>query len=244
MKIPVFNTFVNLLPNYSQWLWQRLETHQGTHIVTLNAEMAILTRNNSQLAKILEKADLIVPDGAGIVFYLRLFGYQHPRCPGIELAESLLRQAGESQKPYLIYFYGAKQEIIDQASQYWLKKFKNLDIKTYNGYLNSEEKTQLLKDLEREKPQIILVGLGVPRQEFWIEQNRHLCPEALWMGVGGSFDIWSGAKIRAPEFFRNNNLEWLYRLYKEPYRWYRMLALPQFFLTSIFYRINKYFNKH
>ena len=72
------------------------------------------------------------------------------------------------------------------------------------------------------------MGLGVPRQELWISENSHLCPQAIWIGVGGSFDIWSGIKNRAPSWLGNNNLEWLYRLYKEPWRWRRMLALPEF----------------
>ena len=77
------------------------------------------------------------------------------------------------------------------------------------------------------------MGLGVPRQEYWIRQHRHLCPHAIWIGVGGSFDIWSGVKTRAPRWLRENHLEWLYRLYQEPWRWRRMLALPQFFLKAL-----------
>ena len=90
-----------------------------------------------------------------------------------------------------------------------------------------------MEQLKREQPQVIFVGLGVPRQELWIRQNRHLCPNAIWIGVGGSFDIWAGTKDRAPKWLRENNLEWSYRLYQEPYRWRRMLALPRFLLLSL-----------
>ncbi|HEY9835334.1 MAG TPA: WecB/TagA/CpsF family glycosyltransferase, partial [Vampirovibrionales bacterium] len=76
-------------------------------------------------------------------------------------------------------------------------------------------------------------GLGVPRQEFWIRENRHLCPEAIWVGVGGSFDIWSGQKERAPVWLQRLQMEWAYRLYQEPWRWRRMLALPQFAWISL-----------
>jgi N-acetylglucosaminyldiphosphoundecaprenol N-acetyl-beta-D-mannosaminyltransferase len=79
------------------------------------------------------------------------------------------------------------------------------------------------------------VGLGVPRQELWIAQHRYLCPQAIWIGVGGSFDIWSGTKNRAPAWLGKNNLEWLYRLYQEPWRWRRMLALPEFALKAFVY---------
>ena len=87
--------------------------------------------------------------------------------------------------------------------------------------------------MEKLQPKIIFVGLGVPRQEIWIREHRHLCPQATWIGVGGSFDIWAGVKLRAPGWLRDNNLEWLYRLYKEPWRWRRMLVLPQFAFKAL-----------
>jgi N-acetylglucosaminyldiphosphoundecaprenol N-acetyl-beta-D-mannosaminyltransferase len=237
LKIAVFNSFVHLLPNYTQWINQRLEDKKGTHIITLNAEMAMLARNNQELGKIFKSADLIVPDGAGIVFYLRLFGYKQQRCPGIELAESILQQIGKTKKSDPIYFYGGGKEIALKAAKFWQQQFPSLNITVYDGYISPREEEELLLKLKSEQPKIIFVGLGVPRQEFWIEKHREICPEALWMGIGGSFDIWSGSKLRAPQWLRNNHLEWLYRLYKEPYRWYRMLALPKFFLTSVIHRL-------
>jgi len=108
---------------------------------------------------------------------------------------------------------------------------------THSGFHSAQEEQQLHQTLAQLQPQVILVGLGVPRQELWIAQNRHLCPQAIWIGVGGSFDIWSGSKNRAPAWLANNNLEWLYRLYKEPWRWRRMLALPQFAVKAFVYRL-------
>jgi N-acetylglucosaminyldiphosphoundecaprenol N-acetyl-beta-D-mannosaminyltransferase len=235
-KVAVFNSFVHLLPNYTQWLWQRLEAQQGAYVITLNAEMTMLAQKNAELAQTFQSADLIVPDGAGVVFYLRLFGYQQSRCPGIELAESILQQMGASQKSEAIYFYGGGKEIAQKAAQKWQSQFPSLNIKVYDGYISATEEEELLSNLKQDQPSIILVGLGVPRQEFWIKKYRDLCPNALWMGIGGSFDVWSGTKVRAPQWLRDNHLEWLYRLYKEPYRWYRMLALPQFFWASLVHR--------
>jgi N-acetylglucosaminyldiphosphoundecaprenol N-acetyl-beta-D-mannosaminyltransferase len=97
-------------------------------------------------------------------------------------------------------------------------------------YAKKKIKKDTLKDLQ---PRVIFVGLGVPRQELWIAQNRHLCPDSIWIGVGGSFDIWAGTKQRAPAWFCNNHLEWLYRLYQEPWRWRRMMALPQFAVKAL-----------
>ena len=95
---------------------------------------------------------------------------------------------------------------------------------------------QWQETLQQQQPQVIFVGLGVPRQELWIQKNRFLCPNSIWVGAGGSFDIWSGNKSRAPIWLRNMNLEWSYRLYQEPWRWRRMLALPKFFWRSLSFR--------
>lgn len=105
-----------------------------------------------------------------------------------------------------------------------------------HGYAKGSELQAFLDRLASVQPDVIFVGLGVPRQEFWIEQHRHLCPRAVWIGVGGSYDIWSGTKARAPKLMRKAHLEWLYRLYQEPWRWRRMLALPQFVWASFWYQ--------
>ena len=224
---------VHILDDYVGWLEERVDTAQGTHVVTLNAEMAILTQTDSSLAKIIQKADLVIPDGAGVILYMRLRGLKHRRCPGIELAQALLQRLGNRQKPSSICFFGGKPGVCETAASMWQQKLPDLNILHNHGYLSPEEQQQWCDRLKAEQPQVIFVGLGVPRQELWIEQNRHLCPNSTWIGVGGSFDIWSGEKNRAPSWLRENNLEWSYRLYQEPYRWRRMLALPKFFLLSL-----------
>jgi N-acetylglucosaminyldiphosphoundecaprenol N-acetyl-beta-D-mannosaminyltransferase len=229
----VLNLPVHLLDDYVGWLYQRLRAKVGTHVVTLNAEMAILTQTDTMLAEIIQKADLVIPDGAGVVLNLRFRGIKHYRCPGIELAESLLYRVGNSSETYSICFFGGSPGVSEQAASIWQAKFPHLKILTNHGYLSEIEQQQWQKTLHREQPRIVFVGLGVPRQEIWIQKHRYLCPNAIWVGVGGSFDIWSGAKNRAPSWLRNNNLEWSYRLYQEPYRWRRMLALPKFFLLSM-----------
>ncbi|NEO87986.1 MAG: WecB/TagA/CpsF family glycosyltransferase, partial [Spirulina sp. SIO3F2] len=206
----------------------RLETGKSTHIVTLNAEMAMLADQTPELAQVIQQAELVVPDGAGVVFYLKLRRYTQARCPGIELAASLIEAIGQAQKPWKILFYGAAPGVAEQAAQFWRDRFPQLQIWAQHGYLDTDQAAAFQTQLAAEQPQLILVGLGVPRQEYWITQHRHLCPQATWVGVGGSFDIWAGVKLRAPMWLRENNLEWLYRLYKEPWRWRRMLVLPQF----------------
>ncbi|QLE56806.1 WecB/TagA/CpsF family glycosyltransferase [Nostoc sp. TCL26-01] len=230
---------VHVMSNYPGWLLQCLQQKQGAHVVTLNAEMTMQAQQNTSLAQVIENAELVIPDGAGVVMYLRwLFWQKVQRCPGIELAETLLQEIGQQQTDKTIFFYGGAPGVATQAATYWQQKSPHLNIVgTHSGYHSPEEEQQLHQILTQLQPQVILVGLGVPRQELWIAQNRHLCPQAIWIGVGGSFDIWSGTKNRAPAWLANNNLEWLYRLYKEPWRWRRMLALPQFAIKAFIYRL-------
>ncbi|MCX7593977.1 MAG: WecB/TagA/CpsF family glycosyltransferase, partial [Fischerella sp.] len=189
------------------------------------------------LAQAIKNAELVIPDGAGVVLFLRWLRRQKvQRTPGIELAETLLRELGQKQTGAKVFFYGGAPGVAAKAGEFWLSQSPNLFIAgTHSGFHSQAEAEQLRQTLAQLQPQVIFVGLGVPRQELWIAQNRHLCPQAIWIGVGGSFDIWSGMKTRAPAWLGNNHLEWLYRLYKEPWRWRRMLALPKFALKSLVY---------
>ncbi|MGF1539002.1 MAG: WecB/TagA/CpsF family glycosyltransferase [Pleurocapsa sp.] len=230
---PVLNLSVHLLDDYTAWLVEKADQGIGTHVVTLNAEMTMMAEQNPALATVIKNADLIVPDGAGIILHLRLRGVKHFRCPGIELAASLLQQIGESPWANSVCFYGGKPGITDAAARIWQQRVPNLSILAQHGYLNPDQETAWKQTLQIKQPRIIYVGLGVPRQEFWIQQHRYLCPNSIWIGVGGSFDIWAGSKSRAPKWLRDNNLEWSYRLYQEPWRWKRMLSLPQFLARSL-----------
>ncbi len=233
---------IHLMGDYSAWLMTQLQAQQGCHVVTLNAEMSMQAAQNPTLASIIRQAGLVIPDGAGIVLYLKLYGRHVKRCPGIELAESLLRHMAQfnlshSAQPLTIFLFGSSPGVAEQAAAICQQQMPGLTIVgTQHGYLTPETEPDLLDRLHTLQPQLILVGLGVPRQELWISQHCHHCPNAVWMGVGGSFDVWAGTKQRAPAWFNDNNLEWLYRLYQEPWRWRRMLALPHFAWRSLIYR--------
>ncbi len=235
-RVSVLGYPLDLLTNYPAWL----ASHQGQgfHVVTLNAEMIMQAQKVPQLAQVIRQANFIVPDGSGVVLYLRLYGIQANRQPGIELSESLLKFAATQNPPLRVFFYGSAPGVAAQAAANWQHRFPNLNIVgIYSGYQTSESELELKQHLADCQPDIVFVALGVPRQEYWIAENRYLCPQATWVGVGGSFDIWAGHKVRAPKFFLDNNLEWLYRLYQEPWRWRRMLVLPQFALQGLWHRL-------
>ncbi|MEL6928686.1 MAG: WecB/TagA/CpsF family glycosyltransferase [Cyanobacteria bacterium J06600_6] len=230
---PVLNLQVHLLDDYLTWLVTRLQQKTGTHVVTLNAEMSMMAQEDTALGETIKSADLVIPDGAGVILYMRLRGRQHRRCPGIELAASLIEYLGKSDLADSLCFFGGSPGVAEQAAQNWQSQYPNLGILTQDGYVSGTSESEWKKTLQTKQPAVILVGIGVPRQELWIVENRHLCPNSVWIGVGGSLDIWAGTKERAPAWLRNNNLEWSYRLYQEPWRWRRMLSLPKFFWRSL-----------
>ena len=226
-QLSVLGMPVHIHQNYDEWLAQRLKSRQGAHVVTINAEMTMQARQNRDLANIIQKADLVVPDGSGVVLYLRSQGESINRCPGIELAERVVQIAAEDQKQ--IFLIGGAPNIVDIVANGWRKKWSNIAIAgMHHGYFDAAIEQQVCEQLQNSQPDLILVGLGVPRQELWIQKYRHLCPNAVWIGVGGSLDVWAGKKNRAPKWMSRNHLEWLYRLYQEPWRWRRMLSLPHF----------------
>ncbi|MFM2303372.1 MAG: hypothetical protein RLZZ135_781 [Cyanobacteriota bacterium] len=233
-KFEILGQPVNLADDYIPWLIDRLQQGIGTHVVTMNAEIVMQANHNPELAAIVQRADLVTPDGSGIIFALRLHGITQRRYAGIELGEDLLRTVSTPACNYPVFFYGGKLEVVEKAAKYWQQELPDLNIVgIQHGYIDSEAQAQLKRDIVLTQPKIIFVAMGVPRQEIWIRDHFHLCPEAIWVGVGGSFDVWSGVKKRAPQLMRNLNLEWCYRIAQEPSRWQRTFALPQFALLAL-----------
>lgn len=214
------------IPDYGQMLLDHLTKHQGSHVVTFNPEMAMAGRRDREFAELLRQATWLLPDGAGVVWALRRRGIPVQRCPGIELAGWLIGAC--AQRGWGVALIGAEPEVNRQAVQFWQQQFPQLSVWGQHGFFAPEQLEGIQAKLVEQQPRLVLVGMGSPRQERWIQGQRFLLPQALWMGVGGSFDIWAGKKQRAPRWWRDHQLEWLYRLYQEPWRWRRMLALPRF----------------
>jgi N-acetylglucosaminyldiphosphoundecaprenol N-acetyl-beta-D-mannosaminyltransferase len=198
----------------------------GGQIVTLNAEMTMAARADPALGSALAQADLVIPDGAGVVWALGLQGYRVRRSPGIELARQLLVYAAAHR--WRVALVGASPEVMELLVSRLRAEIPALDLAfTIHGYQDADQWPGIEQQLQQANPDLVLVALGVPRQETWI-QRLHQGQPGLWMGVGGSFDVWSGTKQRAPLWMGRLQIEWLYRLIQEPSRWRRMLALPAF----------------
>src|SRR4028118_383731 len=127
---------VHLLDDYDRWLGARLNQRLGSHVVTLNSEMVMQAEQNEALASIIRSAELVIPDGAGVILYLRLQGQRQQRCPGIELAESLLRQAGQLGESCPVFFYGGAPDVAQNAARVWQQQLPKLAIAGIaDGYL-------------------------------------------------------------------------------------------------------------
>lgn len=197
-------------------------------IVTANTEMVMLANQDPLLFEIIQRAALVVPDGVGIVWASRVLNRPlEERVPGVELMDALL--AKSEKKGWRVFFLGAKPGVAHKAVGNALEMYPSLKIAgVHHGYFSKGEEGTVLEKIMLAKPDIMLLALGVPKQEKWAAAHLAKLNVPLAMGVGGSFEILAGTSKRAPRWMCRFGLEWLYRLVKEPWRIKRMMVLPQF----------------
>lgn len=209
-----------LLPDLVSAVLQRLAEGQPQQVVTLNPEMLMRGETDPAFAQLLRKAELVLPDGAGIVWALRREGIIQPRIPGIEFSEALL--AALAQQPdNRVALVGAKPDVLANTVKTLHQRYPGLNLViTRHGYFaDGSESDALQQAVLAEHPQLVLAALGVPRQEYWLQGLRQKSDfPFIGIGVGGSFDVWSGQVKRAPLVFRGLGLEWLWRFACEPWR--------------------------
>lgn len=200
-------------------------------VITINPEMINNARKNSDFADIINSAELVIPDGIGVEIGLKILGNSVRRIAGIEFAHKMLEVCAKEGKS--VAFVGAKPEIIEKAAENIKNKFENINIVyVQDGYFKDDER--VMNDLKILQPRLVLCALGSPKQEEFIAKSKTMLPDSLFIGVGGSFDVWSGVVQRAPEIYQKLGLEWLYRTVKEPQRFKRIFpTLPLFVLNVL-----------
>lgn len=211
--------------------WMQNSDGVCRRIVTLNAEIAQMAIESPNLADSIRKADLIVADGIGVQLAAKIAGQPVPeRVPGVELVELLAQEAAELGKG--IYLLGAAPGIAEKAAEVLKDRIPALIILgAKDGYFKVHEEKALLADINRTSPGLLIVAMGVPKQELWLSENRTVLPVPVVMGVGGSFDVISGNKPRAPRLLQSIGLEWAFRLAIEPRRLKRIIFLPKFIIS-------------
>ncbi|MCX6726890.1 MAG: WecB/TagA/CpsF family glycosyltransferase [Candidatus Shapirobacteria bacterium] len=189
-------------------------------IATVNPEFVMEAQKDRQFLEILQETDLNVMDGVGLIWAQMMKEgngwHRENLVPGVELMERMCQLA--ERKGKTVYFFGGWGDRAKRTADYFLTKYPKLKVAGFKE-----------EDFELEtKTDFLFVARGMKKQEQWIEQNLPKLKVKVVMGVGRSFDYYSGDLKRAPEWMRKMGLEWLYSLYKEPKRWKRQLALPRF----------------
>lgn len=206
-------------------------------IVTPNSEIVQNASKDEELKSLIASADLIIPDGIGLVYASKIMGCPlSERVTGIDFLESIishLAKTGES-----IFFFGSKPGVAEKAAEKMQEKYAGLQVAgTHDGYFKPEEEENIIRQIAESGADFLCVALGAPKQERFIAKYREKLGAGGVrgaIGVGGSLDVWAGDLKRAPEFYRKHGLEWLYRFVQQPTRFKRMLALPAFMLRVIF----------
>ncbi len=220
--VKIMNRFFNKLykggrEDFYSIVKSNLSSDERMFIVTANPEAFMYGQKDSDVESLLlDEKTTVVADGVGIVKGGKKIGYDiKERIPGIDIAQMLLNYGNEFNKS--IYLFGAKQEVIEALCAVIEKDYPNLKIAgAVNGYV--DDKDAVFDQIKASAADIVLVALGMPLQEKLIYKHLDKFDKGIFVGVGGSFDVLSGAKQRAPKFFIDHNLEWLYRIVKEPSR--------------------------
>ena len=202
-----------------------METEELSMIFTPNSEIILYASNNPEFAEVLNKGDMVIPDGIGVVYGAKIL--KNPikeRVAGYDLVCNLLPVMAE--KGQSVYLLGAKPGVAEKAAETLLEKHPGLVIAgTHDGYFKDDD--EVIADINKCAPDFLMVCLGFPKQENWIYNNREKLNAKLAIGAGGCLDVFAGTVQRAPDFYCEHGIEWLYRLVKQPTRFVRMLSLPK-----------------
>lgn len=200
-------------------------------IATANAEMLMRAKKDSRFRRLLQECDLVLPDGAGILWAGDQLGTPFPeRVTGADLTDRLLRLAQAKRWP--VYFLGGAPGVAREAADRYMAAHGEFPLSgIHDGYFDGEEEQRILREIRESGTRILLVGMGVPKQEEWLRQHREELGPVLGMGIGGVFDIMAGRLTRAPLWMQRHRLEWAYRLFLQPSRIGRMMALPKYMLA-------------
>ncbi len=210
---------------------QMLCADRAHYVVTPNPEIVETCRENAAAKDAVNGADLVLPDGIGVIYGAKMLKTPlAERVPGIEFGTGMIETCARLGKR--VYLLGAKPGVAEQAAENLIARFPGLIVSgTHDGYF--KEDAPVAAAIRDSGADMVLVCLGAPKQELFMAQYGEATGAKLLMGLGGSLDIFAGVAQRAPEFYCRHNLEWLYRLVKNPSRFGRMLKLPLFLLHVV-----------
>lgn len=222
---------------------KELVKSEGTSVMfTPNSEIVQSCIENNELYKVINSADLVIPDGIGVVYAAKILGTPlKQKVPGCEVAEKLMEYAAQSGDGVFLFGGGKKTEERDAVSNIAAgklrEKYPDINIVgTRDGYFTDDDVDGIVDEINNSGAKILFVCLGAPKQEKWIYDNRDKLKVNFAAGLGGTLDVFAGVAKRAPKFFLKTNLEWFYRLLCMPTRIGRMMKLPKFLFGTIIHR--------
>ncbi|MBT9172508.1 MAG: N-acetylglucosaminyldiphosphoundecaprenol N-acetyl-beta-D-mannosaminyltransferase [Syntrophomonadaceae bacterium] len=222
------------LPEAVEWARGWLaDGRSGGFIASVNPEICVAAQADHKLRSCLLAAALGIPDGIGIVLVSRLRGGRlRGRVAGIELLLALCALAAAEGKS--VFFFGAAAGVAEAAAEAATKRYPGLRLAgTQHGFIGPQEEAEAAAKIAASGADLVFVGLGSPRQEYFVAGHGAATGAKLLMAVGGSFDVLAGKVRRAPRLFRRLGLEWLYRFVRQPWRLRRLPALPRFLVQAL-----------
>jgi N-acetylglucosaminyldiphosphoundecaprenol N-acetyl-beta-D-mannosaminyltransferase len=197
-------------------------------LVTADASGVSLAQRDEDFRKLINNADLVTPDGSGILWACEKLGMPLiERVSGVDIARNLCAMAAE--EGFSIYFLGAAPGVAEQAAENLKSQYPGLRIAgTHDGYFEDDQSASIAAEIKASGAKGLLVAMGIPRQEKWIRDHLNDLGVCVAIGVGGSFDVFSGNVSRAPEWMQRHGLEWAYRLSKNPRKISKVAELPRF----------------
>lgn len=231
LGIPVHGlTYEQLLDQIGTWI---REAGKAYHVNTINPEFMIVAQSDSVFRHMLRRADLCVPDGVGLLWAARWLGCPMPeRITGSDGLPIIAERA--AREGWSLFLLGAGEGVADKVAAELRHRYPTLKIVgTFGGSPRGEEESDIVGRVNASGADVLFVAYGTPAQEKWIARNTPRLKVKVAIGVGGSFDFVAGLVPRAPVWMRNAGIEWLYRLYLQPWRIKRMSRLPRFVLAVL-----------
>ncbi len=232
-KVSVYGiSYDNVTLDGAEDLARKLMEEEKNHIVvTPNAEIAYLAAKDDRLGRTINSADIVLPDGIGVVYASKIYGTPvKGKVAGVDFGERVLKMAAETGDE--IFFLGAKPGVAELAAAKLSEKYPGLNfVGLRDGYFDTD--AEVIDEINRSGAKILFVCLGAPKQELWSAKFKDKLGVRLTLCLGGALDSYAGTVKRAPEIWIRLGLEWLYRLIKEPRRFGRMLSLPKYMFCVI-----------
>jgi len=202
-------------------------------VVTADAVAVVIAHSDPEFMTFVERADLVTPDGAGIIWAAKKKGFALPeRVSGVDIVDRVC--ALSADKGYRLFFLGAESGVAELAAEKLRLKHPGCNIVgTRHGYFPAESDQVVAKEIAATRPDILFVGLGMPRQERFIDATKQIINAKVSVGIGGSFDVFSGKTKRAPSLIQKLRFEWLWRLMLNPSKISKVKNLPKFVLLVL-----------